>query len=1083
MMVSILIDYFDDRMRYFFLKALIFTFTLGMPLSSNIPPEIQDPSIVEVGKMPARATLFNFESRQLARSDDRSRSRYFKSLNGSWKFNWVRDPSDRPVDFHRMDFEDVDWDDIDVPSNWELNGYGVPIYLNHPYEFSYDPDPPKIPEGYNPVGSYRKEFMIPSNWEGRDIIIHFGAVKSAFFIWVNGRQVGYSQGSKLPAEFDITEYVRTGKNLVALEVYRWSDGTYLECQDFWRISGIERDVSLFAEPRIRIADFWARTPLDRSFQDGEFHTDVDIVNGTNKKELISVLVELFDPKGKRILSNKDDVNIRPRSRIKHEVHEHISNVDRWTAEQPHLYQLMVTLKKGTRTIASISEQIGFRTIEVNDGQFLVNGEPILIKGVNRHEHDPLTGHVISKELMERDIQLMKEYNINAVRTSHYPTDPYWYDLCDRYGLYVIDEANIESHGMGYHPDRTLGNDPQWKIAHLTRVQRMVERDKNHPSIIMWSMGNEGGDGVNFVACSDWIRQRDPSRPVHYERAGDQDHVDVYSPMYPGVNWLSKWAKDRHVRPLIMCEYMHAMGNSLGGMKDYWDLIRKEPQLQGGCIWDWVDQGLEKTSENGETYFAYGGDFGPTDTPSDGNFLINGLVQPDRRPNPHLNEVRKVYQDFIVEPVGLNEFFIKIKNENFFTGSDEYMIKWKLRSDGSTIQSGRFEDLGMMPQESRLVKVPVKDFAKEPLKEYFLEIEFRLKKKRGLLKAGHLVAWEQLPLVNYETILLSSKDSFSTVDENVPTIDSVIDSDDKIEIRGKDIEIVFSKKSGTIESLVANGNDHIINGPIPNFWRIPTDNDYGNGMARRSIVWKRASENQTISDIKMIKGDVFVGIRVSVEYPDIKSSGEISYNIYGDGRIIVTHKFDPAREILPNLPKFGMRMTIPREYDDLTWFGNGPHESYWDRKASSRVDVFSGKVSEQYHPYVRPQENGNKTDVRWATLRNEMGHGIMITGLLSLNASHFVPEDYDDGFIIDRSDGKMKARSDKKSMHTTDLKESGIIHLDIDHLQMGVGGEDSWGAQPLVKYQIEPKNYSYQFMIIPLGAKDDPSKAYGHHLLQ
>ena len=1079
----ILIDYSDDKMRSLCIKALILTLALDMALSSNIPSEIQDPSIVEIGKMPARATLFNFESRQLSISDDPSRSRYFRSLNGHWKFNWVRDPSDRPIDFFRTDFDDVDWSDIDVPSNWELNGYGVPIYLNHPYEFSYDPDPPRIPEGYNPVGSYRKEFTIPSGWEGRDIIIHFGAVKSAFFIWVNGHQVGYSQGSKLPAEFDITEYVKTGNNLVALEVYRWSDGTYLECQDFWRISGIERDVSLFAEPRIRVADLWAKTPLDESFQDGKLQVDMDIVNGTNKRELVSVLVELFGPKGKRILRKKDDVNMQPRSRIKHEVYKYISDVDHWTAEKPHLYQLVVTLKKGMRTIASTSEQIGFRTIEVKNGQFLVNGQPVLIKGVNRHEHDPLTGHVISKELMERDIKLMKEYNINTVRTSHYPTDPYWYDLCDRYGLYVIDEANIESHGMGYHPDRTLGNDPQWEIAHLTRIQRMVERDKNHPSIIMWSMGNEGGDGVNFVSCSDWIRQRDPSRPVHYERAGDQDHVDVYSPMYPGVKWLSRWAKDRHTRPLIMCEYMHAMGNSLGGMEDYWSLIRKEPQLQGGCIWDWVDQGLEKKSENGETYFGYGGDFGPPDTPSDGNFLINGLVQPDRRPNPHLHEVRKVYQNFLVEPVGLNEFLIKIKNENFFTNSDEYIIKWKLRSDGSTIRSGILGNLGMMPQESRHVKVPVRDLVMEPLKEYFLEIEFRLKNKTGLLDAGHLVAWEQLPLVNYQTILRSSRDSRPSIDDNTPPIDSVIDSDERVEIKAKDLRVVISKKTGTIVSLVANGNDHIVEGPTPNFWRIPTDNDYGNNMAKRSSIWKRASENQTLSQIKVIEGNTFVGVRVSVQYPDIASSGEISYNIYGDGRIIVTHRIEPAQKNLPNLPKFGMRMTIPNEYDDLTWFGNGPHESYWDRKASSRVDIFSGKVSEQYHPYVRPQENGNKTDVRWATLRNDMGHGIMITGLLSFNASHFVPEDYDDGFMRDRPDGIMNARRQKKGMHTTDLKENDIIHLDIDHLQMGVGGEDSWGAQPLAKYQIEPKNYIYQFMIYPLDPNDDPSEIYGHHLFQ
>ena len=1063
-------------MRCLVTRVIQFSLYLGMVYSENIPIEIQDPKIVEINKMPARSTLFNFESKQLARSDEPSRSRYFQSLNGPWKFNWVRDPSDRPVDFHSLDFDDRQWSEIEVPSNWEFNGYGVPIYLNHPYEFSYDPDPPYIPEGYNPVGSYRKQFMIPSNWEDREIIIHFGAVKSAFFIWINGQKVGYSQGSKLPAEFDITDHVRPGKNLVALEVYRWSDGTYLECQDFWRISGIERDVSLRAEPKIRIGDLWAKTPLSESLENGELHLELDIDNSKKVQEEISLLVELFDPKGKRVLFENENVTLPSSSQTKHVVKGSILNVDPWTAEHPSLYQLLVTIKKGMRLITSASEQIGFRTIEVKNGQLLVNGQPILIKGVNRHEHDPLSGHVMSKDLMEKDIQLMKEYNINTVRTSHYPTDPYWYDLCDRYGLYVIDEANIESHGMGYHPDRTLGNDPDWEIAHLTRVQRMVERDKNHPSIIMWSMGNEGGDGVNFVSCSEWIRKRDPSRPVHYERAGDRDHVDVYSPMYPGVNWLKKWAKDTHAKPLIMCEYMHAMGNSLGGMIDYWDLIRKEPQLQGGCIWDWVDQGMEKTSESGEKYFAYGGDYGPPGTPSDGNFLINGLVQPDRRPNPHLHEMRKAYQNFLVEPVGMNDFLVKVTNENFFTDSDGYLITWKLRSDGKTFQSGTFEDLSILPQESRHVKVPVREFTMAPMKEYFLEIEFRLKSKRGLLKAGHLMAWEQLPLVNYETIMNSSKDHGSSIISDFPPLDEVIDTKDKVKVRGKDFEVVFSKKNGTIESWMVNGKDRIIHGPVPNFWRIPTDNDYGNNLIERAAIWKKASDNYEISGLRVTRNSSFMGIRASIQYPDLISLGEISYNIYGDGRILVTHQFYPGQKDLPNLPKIGMRMVIPKEFDDLMWFGNGPHESYWDRKASTRVDIFSGKVSEQYHPYVRPQENGNKTDVRWATLRNEAGDGLMLTGFMSLNASHFVPEDYDDGFMKG-PDGSIKARGDKKGMHTIDLKENEIIHLDIDHLQMGVGGEDSWGAQPMDKYQIEPKEYSYQFMMIPLDPNDEPSEIY------
>ncbi|MFL2982774.1 MAG: glycoside hydrolase family 2 TIM barrel-domain containing protein [Candidatus Neomarinimicrobiota bacterium] len=1046
---------------------------MNIILASSIPSEIQDPSIVEINKRPARSTFFNFETKQLARLNEPSKSRFFQSLNGSWKFNWVRDPSNRPMDFYRLDFDDRKWSEIDVPSNWELNGYGVPIYLNHPYEFSYNPDPPHIPDGYNPVGSYRKEFIIPSNWSDRDIIIHFGAVKSAFFIWINGHRVGYSQGSKLPAEFDITDYVTIGENLVAIEVYRWSDGTYLECQDFWRISGIERDVYIYSEPRIRISDFWAKTPLDKTLLNGELDLLLDIENNTTQLEKIALSVELFNLKGKRIFIDNEQIVLKENSRKVYNLKKQIVNVKHWTAENPNLYQLIITIKKDMRLISSISQNIGFRTIEVDNGQFLVNGKPILIKGVNRHEHDPLDGHVISRELMEEDIRLMKESNINTVRTSHYPTDPYWYDLCDRYGLYVIDEANIESHGMGYHPDRTLGNNPDWEIAHLTRIQRMVERDKNHPSIIMWSMGNEGGDGSNFISCSNWIRNRDPSRPVHYERAGDQNHVDVFSPMYPGVDWLMKWAKQRHERPLIMCEYMHAMGNSLGGMVDYWDLIRKEPQLQGGCIWDWVDQGLEKISENGERYFAYGGDFGPPDTPSDGNFLINGLVQPDRRPNPHLYEVRKVYQNFLIEPVGLDKFIIKITNENFFVDSDQYFISWKLRSEGKTLQNGILEALGILPQESQNIRIPVREFNMEPFKEYFLEIEFRLKNKTGMLKANHLVAWEQLPLVNYETIMISDQGFNLLSPSDIAQFTSIIETDDKVDINGQNFGIIFSKNKGSIQSWTVNGDDLIVDGLMANFWRIPTDNDNGNNMVERSSVWKKASENRQISDFRITKNKYLVEIQVSFDYPDIISKGVISYLVDGNGKISITHKFKPGQNQLPNLPKFGMRMSIPKEFQYLTWFGNGPHESYWDRKASTKVDIFSGLVSEQYHPYVRPQENGNKTDVRWAALRDDSGFGLMIKGYLSFNTSHLNREDYDDGF----NTNKINLKQRKKGMHTIDLKKDDVIHLDIDYLQMGVGGEDSWGAQPLDKYQIKAKKYSYKFIIMPLGANDNPSELY------
>ena len=1052
-----------NRITKFYLSYLMILF-------AKSPSAIEDPNIVEVNKLPPRSTFYSFESKKLAKEADPNLSEYYLSLNGIWKFHWVKDPADRPVDFFLPSYDDKNWDDFSVPANWEINGYGVPIYLNHPYEFSFDPVPPFIPSGYNPVGSYRKKFTVPDSWENRRIVVHFGAVKSAFFIWVNGNKVGYSQGSKLPAEFDISEYVQLGDNLISLEVYRWSDGSYLECQDFWRISGIERDVFLFAEPKVRIEDFWAKTPLDENYKNGELELLIDIVNDYSLDERIKIHTELFNQKGTRVYNKHDIITVPSKEKISHKLKKTIPYVDAWTAETPNLYFLQITLKKGSQVLTSIADEIGFRSIQVRDGQFLVNGKPILIKGVNRHEHDPKTGHVISRKSMEEDILLMKEFNINTVRTSHYPTDPYWYDLCDKYGLYVIDEANIESHGIGYHPEKTLGNKPDWYVAHFTRIFRMVERDKNHPSIIMWSMGNEGGDGINFIDCSNWIRSRDPSRPVHYERAGDNDHVDVFSPMYTGVEWLKKWVKKKNKRPLIMCEYMHAMGNSLGGMSDYWNLIRKEEQLQGGCIWDWVDQGLEKVSENGQVYFAYGGDFGPPETPSDGNFLINGLVQPNRSPNPHIYEVKKVYQNFQVKPVGLRDYLVEIKNEHFFTDSDPFFIFWKVKSEGITLQEGELKNFKLDPHESKVVKIPVEKFDLDPLKEYFLEIEFRLKEDRGLLKKGHLVAWEQIDLVNYNTLKKININEFQSDSLMIfSDFEDYNNSDSLVSISGNNFKIIFSKKEGTLKSWEKNDIELLLDGPRPNFWRIPTDNDFGNNMPKRMAVWKEASDIQIIEKVDVEKQIGLVKIKVYYNYRKIKSNGEIEYNIFGNGHIIARHSFQPRTDDLPNLPRFGISMELPKNFENIVWYGRGPHENYWDRKSSSVVDIFSGKVSEQFHPYIRPQESGNKTDVRWATFRNNNGVGLMFSGFFSINASHYKPDDFDHGIDSPVENSNVI----KKQLHTKDLFERDLVYLSIDHLQMGIGGEDSWGAQPLEQYQISPKKYTHYFKMIPLEKSSNP----------
>ena len=1042
-----------------------FVSTLVGMIISNIcyPRNIwEDPSIIEINKESARSTFFAYESRSLADSNDLRRSHFYQSLNGNWAFHWVSSPDDRPKDVFRREFNDIDWDSINVPANWEINGYGVPIYLNHPYEFTYDPAPPDIPDDYNPVGSYRRHFNIPKDWLNNRILIHFGAVKSAFYIWVNGEKVGYSQGSKLPAEFDITDHVRADENVVALEVYRWSDGSFLECQDFWRISGIERDVYLYAEPKVRIVDFWAKTPLDGSYNIGEFSLEIVIANDTGDHERVTVLTELLKPNGKQAFSRMDRVSMDANSKTTHMVKYSVRNVEPWTAETPSLYRLNITVKKGYDVLSVITDEIGFRTVEVQGGQLLLNGKPIYFKGVNRHEHDPVTGHVISRELMEDDIRLMKRFNINAVRTSHYPCDPYWYDLCDKYGLYVIDEANIESHGMGYKPERTLGNAPEWEKAHLSRIKRMVERDKNHPSIIMWSMGNEAGDGVNFIVASNWIHERDPSRPVHYERALERNHVDVYTPMYASIEYIIEWSSLSRDRPLILCEYMHAMGNSLGGLKDYWDAIRSHKYLQGGYIWDWVDQGILKYTEDGRKYFAYGGDFGPPGTPSDGNFLINGLVQPDRRPNPHIFEVKKVYQNYLVEAIDLDQPRIRITNENFFISSGNIETDWVVKADGMVQDSGVFKDLLIEPQEYIDLTVPIKTIEPVNDTEYFLEIEFRTKENKDLIPKDHLVAWEQfkLPIEKVEN-------------KNINDLEiDTYDTKNKITVSGHDFKMIFDKRSGSLVSWKYSDIDLISTGPKPHFWRPPTDNDFGYQMPDRMAVWYEPSIKNIQVNLQESSSQV-VDIVFRVDYEKI---GRVitNYSVNSAGRINVSQTIEPD-DNLPNLPRFGMVIELPIQFENMTWFGRGPHESYWDRKSGAKIDLYTGKVADQYHPYVRPQETGNKTDVRWATFTDDLGSGIMIRGdTLSINATHFRITDFDNGNaeLATRS-ATSNIRTKKQHRHTIDMSPRKLINVHIDHKQMGVGGEDSWGSQPLPQYQLPAKQYSYSFTMVPIPENSNP----------
>ncbi|MEZ5197882.1 MAG: glycoside hydrolase family 2 TIM barrel-domain containing protein [Bacteroidales bacterium] len=865
------------------------------------PEELENPAMFNQNKTAPHSYFIPFQDAKNASELLNEESPFYHSLNGMWKFNWVRNPADRPVDFMNASFDATSWDEIPVPSNWELQGYGVPIYVNQPYEWTSDPQPPKVPHDYNPVGSYLRNFDVPDNWKDKQVFIHFGAVKSAFFIWINGQYVGYSQGSKTPAEWNITRFLNPGRNVVALQVYRWSDGSYLECQDFWRISGIERDVFLYSTPEVYIRDFFANGSLINNYEDGLFSLNADIVNSGQFQPGFEMQVQLFDKNNKPVFEHSEELIFNKSQIAFLDLEEEIRNPEKWTAETPNLYTLILTLKKDRKSIESARHKIGFRTSEIKDGQLLVNGKAILLKGVNRHEHDPVTGHVVSRESMLKDIRLMKQNNINTVRTCHYPDDPYWYELCDEYGLYVIDEANIESHGMGYGA-KSLAKDPAWENAHLDRVIRLVERDKNHPSVIIWSMGNEAGDGVNFEACYSWIKSRDTSRPVHYERAGLGPNTDIYCPMYASVGYIEKYGQKPQEKPLILCEYAHAMGNSTGNLQDYWDVIEKYDQLQGGSIWDWVDQGLLKTDENGTDYFAYGGDFGPEDVPSDGNFCANGLVSSDRTPHPGLMEVKKVYQYIKFKPVDISKGQIEIRNMYDFMDTDFIDIQWELVGDSKVIREGIVPNPTIEAGESKQFVLPLEDFIPFPGVEYFISIKALTNKELPLIPKGFVVAAEQLAYPSRSTRESFLSDNFSVL--------KVAENESFVEIIAPNFRIKFDREFGTISSYNYYDDNIISEGAVPNFWRAPTDNDFGNGMDARCAIWKEAGKKTDVDkfSVKQVGKDE-VNITVDRKLPEAKATLSTIYKIFGNGDVEVNNHF------IPDPPKQRTRNYIINSMED------------------------------------------------------------------------------------------------------------------------------------------------------------------------
>jgi len=878
-----------------------------------------------------------------------------------------------------------------------VHGYGIPIYLNVPYPFP--PNPPHIPHEYNPVGSYRRQFIIGDEWEGRRIFLHFDGVKSAFYVWINGRKVGYSQDSMTPAEFNITQYLKTGENTLSVEVYRWSDGSYLEDQDMWRLSGIYRNVYLFATPQVHILDFFVQTDLDNRYIDATVMVRPKIANysGQNLKgwtieaqlydqETIPVL---YKPMVRDILSISGE-RYPQRGNVKFALLEaKFRNPHKWSAETPYLYTFVLTLKDNNGQVIEVEScRIGFREVEIKDGQLFVNGKSVKLFGVNRHEHDPDHGRAIPVSRMIQDIKLLKQHNINAVRTSHYPDDPTWYDLCDEYGIYLIDEANLESHGLkGY-----LSNVATWHNALVERAIRMVERDKNHPSAIFWSLGNETGCGPNHAAMSAWIKDYDPTRPIHYEgafgRPKDPYYVDIISRMYARIPEITRIATDPvDVRPMVLCEYAHAMGNSVGNLKEYWDAIRSHKRLIGGFIWDWADQGLRKKSPDGKEFWAYGGDFG--DKPDDGNFCCNGLVQPDRKPNPSLYEVKKVYQRIHVVPVDTMAGKFRVQNEYDFLNLDFTEIAWELSADGHIIQKGTLPKMTLVAGAEGKLHIPFKKPKLQPGAEYHLKITFALAADTSWARRGHIIAWDQFR-TPYDV------PPAPIVDLNTMPPLTLKHTVQKITVTGRGFELMFARSSGTLESFLFRNKQLIVSALVPNFWRVPID------------------------------------------------------TVYGSGDIVVDATLTPGGDNLPNLPRFGMQMAMPGRFNTLTWFGRGPHETYRDRKTGAAVGFYSGPVNEHIHTYVRPQENGNKSDARWMALTDRDGVGLIAVGMPTIDVSAW----------------PYTMADLEKARHIHELPQRDTITVNIDYKQMGVGGDDSWGARTHREYTLPAKTYRYRFRLTP-----------------
>lgn len=1025
--------------------ATLLALTLFLPAVAQQPRnDWENPAVFQINREAARADFLPYADANSAIADDYQRSPWYLPLSGTWKFNWAPAPAQRPVDFYQPGFDTRHWDDIQVPSNWELKGYGIPIYTNVNYPFPKNP--PYIPHHDNPVGSYKRTFSMPANWENRRVYLHFEAGTSAMYIWVNGQKVGYTQNTKSPAEFDITAYVKKGVNDVAVEVYRWSDGSYLEDQDFWRLSGIDRDVYLYSTENVRIGDFFVQPDLDAAYKNGSLKVDVDLKNFSQAASGLQVKATLYDAQQNIVFSKSSKANVTPGVKTTLTLSQNVKAPRLWSNETPYLYSLVLTLAddKG-RVIEHVASPVGFRKIELKNGQLLVNGVRIMVKGVNIHEHHPEHGHYMTRDMMIEDIKRMKELNINAVRCSHYPNNILWVKLCNQYGLYLVDEANIETHGMGaefqgwFDRNRHPAYLPEWHAAHMDRIYSLVERDKNHPSVIIWSLGNECGNGPVFFDAYKWIKERDKTRLVQTEQAGEAANTDIVAPMYPRIHDMENYARRESVnRPYIMCEYAHAMGNSSGNFQKYWDIIRGSKNMQGGFIWDWVDQGFKVKDDAGREYWAYGGDMGGQNYTHDENFCHNGIVWPDRKPKPGAFEVKKVYQDILFHARDLKNGVITVENDFVYTNLSQYEFRYEVLKNGEVIKSGVVAHQ-QAPRTAKDLKIALPPLTNEAGVEYYLNIYAFTKEGTAVLPANHEIAREQFRLTDASVFVAAALTTGAEVDEN----------NDRIALKANGVEVHIGKRSGMIDRYTANGRWYFRSNPRPNFWRAPTDNDFGTGMQTNSNIWRAAGRHTSVDKMEVKDGKVLSTVRLK----DVNSVINFVYSMNASGDLTVEANFTAGPGELPEVPRVGLIFALNRDYSNFSWYGRGPLENYPDRNTASFVGIHNSTVAEQYVPYTRPQENGYKTDLRWFTLTNEQGKGIRIEGLqhLGVSALNNYPEDFDPGFT-------------KKQQHPSDITPKQEVVVSMDVAMRGVGGDDSWGAQPHREYRLFNKEYKMGFVI-------------------